>query len=192
LPHIFEPFFTTKEVGKGTGLGLSVVYGIIKAHGGWVDVESTVGQGTRFHLYLPQADHPVEPESVIRDDIPFGQGEMILLVEDEPMVMDVGQRMLETLGYRVLCARNGQEALELYASHRGDIRLVLLDVVMPHVSGHHALAELRKMDPQAKILLVTGYDPKQVAERLEGAVGVLQKPYSLRALACAVHRSLRA
>jgi len=193
LPHIFEPFFTTKEVGKGTGLGLAVAYGIIKAHGGWIDVESELGHGTRFHLYLPAlAPQPLSGEPSLEEGELPGGHETILLIEDEAIILELGRQMLQSLGYHVLTARDGQEGVALYAAWHSQIDLILLDVVMPRMSGHQAFQQLRRINPKAKILLITGYSPERVAAELlaQGALGVVQKPYGRRELAHAVRRAL--
>jgi PAS domain S-box-containing protein len=189
--HIFEPFFTTKEVGKGIGLGLSVVYGVVRAHGGWIEVQSAVGHGASFRIYLPVAERQIERTRVLDDTI-VGGSETILLVEDEPMVLGLGRTVLETLGYRVLTAQDGEQAVEVYARHQETVDLVLLDVVMPQMSGYRAFAQLRRLNPQVKILLVTGYSPEDVAEELldQGAEGIVQKPYDLKTLASSIRHSL--
>jgi signal transduction histidine kinase/ActR/RegA family two-component response regulator len=190
--HIFEPFFTTKEAGKGTGLGLSVVYGIVKAHGGWIEVESEVGRGTRFHIYLPLAEQATEAADAEADGKIVGGKETILLVEDDQMVLELARKMLEWLGYRVLIARDGQEVLDVYAERQDEIDLILLDVVMPRMSGQMTFSELRAMNPEVKILLVTGYSPEDVARDLlrQGAEGLVQKPYDFKILAQAVRHCL--
>lgn len=195
LPHIFEPFFTTKEVGRGTGLGLAVAYGIIKAHGGWIDVESEVGRGTRFHLHLPAlASRPLAGEPSGDEEEPRGGHETILLIEDEAIILELGRQMLQSLGYHVLTARDGQEGVALYAAWHAHIDLILLDVVMPRMSGREAFQQLRRINPKAKILLITGYSPEHVAAELlaQGALGVVQKPYERKELARAVRRALDA
>jgi PAS domain S-box-containing protein len=194
LPHIFEPFFTTKEVGQGTGLGLSIVYGIIKAHGGWIDVESEVGRGTHVHLYVPLVTARPGAQEAPAEEEPRGGHETILLIEDEPIILELGRQMLQSLGYRVLTARDGQEGIALYTAWHSEIDLILLDVIMPRMSGHDTFYELRRINPKAKIVLITGYSPEQVAAELlaQGALGVIQKPYERRELARAVREALEA
>ncbi len=192
LPRIFDPFFTTKEVGQGTGLGLTVAYGIIKAHGGWIDVQSEVGRGTQFHLYLPMATLPRTPHTEpIEEEVQGGQ-ETILLIEDEETIREVGRQMLSSLGYRVLTAGDGQQGIALYAARHSEIDLILLDVVMPRLNGPETFQQLRRINPQAKILLITGYSPEQVAAELlaQGALGIVQKPYERKELARAVRQAL--
>ena len=195
LPHIFEPFFTTKEVGRGTGLGLAIAYGIIKAHGGWIDVESEIGRGTQFHLYVPAATaQPGVEQEALPEEEPRGGRETILLIEDEAIVLELGRQMLQSLGYRVLTARDGQEGVALYAAWHSEIDLILLDIIMPRMSGHDTFYELRRINPKAKILLITGYSPEQVATELlaQGALGVIRKPYERRELARAIREALEA
>lgn len=190
-PRIFEPFFTTKGR-KGTGLGLSIVSGIVREHGGWVDVESEVGQGSRFHIFLPRAAVAEKAElSLPEDTFPRGT-ERILVVEDEPMILELEQKLLESLGYEVLTARNGSEAVEIYRQHRGEFDLILLDLVIPRMSGQHVLDQLRQVSPDTRVLFVTGYGRNEVASELlrMGAVGVLHKPYDLRTLSRTVRLCL--
>ena len=129
LDRIFEPFFTTKELGRGTGLGLASVYGIIKGHAGYLDVESEEGQGTIFRIYLPASKGDVQKTIIGQDHIIKGTG-TILLIDDEEMVLEVGERFLKVMGYQVLTAREGREAIEVYKKHRDTIDLVLLDIIM--------------------------------------------------------------
>ncbi len=195
LPHIFTPFFTTKGADKGTGLGLSVVREIVHVHGGWIKVESEPGRGTSVHVFWPLAREseanrsPQQPEE---GQVPRGSGETLLLVEDDPMILELGERLLEKLGYRVLTARNGREAVDLYARHRQEIRLILLDAVMPEMSGEHTLRQLRALDPQVRILVMTGYSSRDQLKDFpwEATDGFLLKPYDLHALAGAIRQCL--
>jgi CheY-like chemotaxis protein len=189
--HLFEPFFTTKEVGKGTGLGLAQVYGIVRQHGGYVDVETEVGKGTTVSIYLPasEAEEGSAEEEV--SSAPQGQGEVILLVEDEERLRKVGRRALESLGYRVLTAANGREALEMYEVESG-VDLVVTDVVMPEMGGKELMRDLRKVAPQIKVLGITGYPAGRVAEELRAAgfLDVIHKPFEVGSLARVVRWAL--
>jgi CheY-like chemotaxis protein len=184
FPHIYEPFFTTKPPGEGTGLGLSQVYGIVKQHGGHITVKTEVGTGTTFQVYLP-AFETEEAESYEQESMPppEGKGEIILLVEDEERLRDISKAMLETLGYQVLTATDGREALEAYkAAERVD--LVMTDLVMPAMGGKELVQELKKLDQRAKALAITGYAlPVQQAELLEaGILAIVRKPFDVNAL----------
>lgn len=190
--RIFEPFFTTKPFRKGTGLGLSMVYGIVKRHQGWIEVDSELGRGTTFQVYLPR--HPV-PTAIVpevsREEVPGGR-ETILLVDDEDIVLRVGQGFLEHLGYTVLLARDGQEAVDIFAWERQRIDLVVLDLTMPRLSGLEALRQIQRLDPQAKVLLSSGHDESiQGLDPLAlGGVGFVGKPYCLATLARSVREAL--
>jgi len=185
LPKIFDPFFTTREVGQGTGLGLASAYGIIKNHGGAITVRSVKGMGTTFDIYLPasgkEAPGPVKPG--VTSDIVHG-GETILLVYDEDIVLEVGQEILERLGYRVLVATNGSEAIELYRNKGDRIDLVILDMIMPDMTGIEAYNRLKKTDPAVTVLLSSGYSlDGHTADILKGGRdGFIQKPFSVAAL----------
>ncbi|MFQ5346133.1 MAG: PAS domain S-box protein, partial [Mariprofundus sp.] len=161
--HLFEPFFTTKEQGKGTGLGLSMVYGALKTHGGFVDVNSTEGEGTTFHCYLPLLEKEASPpESTPATEATAGQGELILLADDEQIVRDIMAEILESLGYRVLQAKDGLETVELFKEHQGEIALAILDVVMPHCGGMALAKQIRAVNPDMPIMFVTGYDKEHL------------------------------
>lgn len=194
LPHLYEPFFTTKEPGQGTGLGLAQVYGIVKQHEGYIDVESQVGKGTTFVLYFPSLPLPEEtsPEEA-REETPRGHGETLLLVEDEAAVREVGQNLLEHLGYQVLTATNGRQALEVYERHQDQIALVLTDLVMPEMGGKELFYALRERNPRVKVVVLTGYPLGGESEDLlvDGIAGWLQKPLRLSPLAQIVNRTLR-
>jgi nitrogen-specific signal transduction histidine kinase/CheY-like chemotaxis protein len=191
LPNIFDPFFTTKEVGKGTGLGLPVVYGIMKAYGGAVEVDSLTGQGTTVKIYLPLSDQPAVKTERVGVELPRAKGrETILLVEDEPALLDLGKKMLTTLGYLVLTARDGVDALKVFEAHRAEIRLVIMDVIMPKMGGREAAFRLKGMAPAVRILLISGYDSPgiQTEDMLE--YKFLKKPYLLQELAQVVRALL--
>lgn len=191
-PHIFDPFFTTKEIGTGTGLGLSMAYGIVKAHGGWIDVESEVDRGTTFFIYIPVVGILRVPASADCDEtVPRGTG-TILLVDDEPMVRELGQNILESLGYRVLPAEGGTEAVRIYTARWPSVDLVLLDFLMPDMNGREVSRCLHEINPGVKIILVTGYSSEEIGTQLfgYGVVGVVTKPYHVKTLAKAVHRAL--
>jgi two-component system cell cycle sensor histidine kinase/response regulator CckA len=189
--RLFEPFFTTKEMGEGTGLGLAVIYGIVKGHGGFITVYSQEGRGSTFHFYLPAIEGAVEESKVEGLDLPTGT-ETILFVDDEEAVRALGQAVLERCGYSVLMAENGVQALEMYQAHRGEIPLVVLDVVMPQMGGRECLRRLREMDPGVKVLISTGHTARGLAEELmaESALGVVEKPFQIQDFATAVRAAI--
>lgn len=195
LEHIFEPFFTTKESGKGTGLGLAMVYGIVKQHEGWIDVESTIGQGSTFQVYLPAWSGPREADTApgVSSASPGGS-ETILLVEDDSSVRQSAALRLRRLGYAVLEAANGAEAIELWKQHRSRIALLLSDMVMPGGIGGADLATLlRREQPALKVILSSGYSSHNAS--MPGQAGCegfrqLGKPYEAAALAKAVRECL--
>jgi len=182
--RVFEPFFTTKETGKGTGLGLATVYGIIKQAGGDIWVYSEIGRGTTFKLYFPKV---AEPASGLRDAgaaAPRG-AETILVVEDEPGVRELTTTMLKLLGYHVLAADSGAEALQIAKLHAGQIALAVTDVVMPNMSGAQLAAELRRTQPEIKIVFISGYTENAISQDgvLDEDVAFLGKPFSRESLA---------
>jgi CheY-like chemotaxis protein len=189
--HLFEPFFTTKGP-KGTGLGLAQVYGTVKQHGGAIKVETQAERGTSFLVYLPA--HEVRElckDSKVTSPPPQGHGEVILLVEDEERVRTVGQEILESLGYQVLTAENGKEALRVYRS-AAQIDLVLTDMVMPEMGGKELLLELRKMAPGVKVLAITGYTLVEDVQSLRdaGILEVIHKPFEVNVLASTIRQAL--
>jgi CheY-like chemotaxis protein len=192
-PHIFEPFFTTKPQGEGTGLGLAQVYGIVRQHEGYIAVETEVGQGSTFYVYIPTCR--VEAETVSHREadvvVPEGRGETILLAEDNPGMRQVGREILEDLGYRVLAAANGREALEIYRLAE-KVDLVLTDVVMPQMGGVALVRELRKIDPRVKAVAATGYVLAKDLEGLkkEGITDIIHKPFDLDVLARVIRQVL--
>ncbi len=181
--RIFDPFFTTKEVGTGTGLGLASAYGIITNHQGIIEVESDRGRGTTFMIYLPASDRPAieKPRPAVER---VSGNETLLLVDDEEMILNVGTQMLERLGYRVLTARTGQDAIDIYRREAGTIAMVILDMIMPAMSGRDLFERLKTIDPELKALLSSGYSiDGQAAEILKrGCNGFIQKPFTLDAL----------
>ena len=192
LDRIFEPFFTTKELGRGTGLGLASVYGIVKGHGGYIDVESEEGQGTTFKIYLPASNGEIQKTIEVPDHIIKGTG-TILLVDDEEMVLEVGERFLKVMGYQVLTAREGREAIEVYQKHRETIDLVLLDIIMPNMKGGEVFDRLKEISPDIKVLLSSGYsidgEASQILER--GCSGFIQKPFDMKQLSQSIGALLR-
>ncbi len=192
LANIFEPFFTTKIPGQGTGLGLSTVYGVMKQHHGYIDVESTPGVGTTFHLYFPRtADGPEAAVTGPVQAMPRG-GETILLVDDEESVRTPVAEMLRYMGYQVLPASGGADAVALAESHTGTIHLLLTDVIMPGMNGAQLRDELLKQRPGVKVLFMSGYAGDVVLPQgvVSAGTNFLQKPITLRLLADAVRRSL--
>lgn len=183
VDRIFEPFFTTKEIGKGTGLGLSTVIGIIKSHGGFVNVYSEVGRGTQFKVYLPAAEVAQKPH-LEDSQLPRGHGELILIVDDEAAVRDITQTSLQTYNYKALTASDGIEAVALYAEHQDEISLVLTDIMMPSMDGPTTIRTLRKINPQVKIIAVSGLasSDKLAATAETGVRTLLSKPYTVKEL----------
>ena len=179
--HIFEPFFTTKEKGKGTGLGLATVYGMIKQAGGDIWVYSEPEQGTTFKLYFPRVSEPVADPNRGESSLARGSGgETILVVEDEKAVRELTVRILQQLGYLILTASSGNEALEISAGHDGHIDLLLTDVVMPNMSGRQLADHLQQSRPQTKVLFLSGYTENTVVHHgvLDAGVDFLPKPFS--------------
>ena len=191
--RIFDPFFSTKDVGHGSGLGLASVYGIIKNHGGFINVYSERGEGTTFNIYLPASEREAEEEGPDpkRHEIHYGQGS-ILLVDDEDMIVEVGKAMLEKLGYRAIIARSGQEALNLYEKQREDIDLVILDMIMPGMGGGETYDRLREIDGDVKVILSSGYSIEGKAKEImdRGCSGFIQKPFAMEELSRKVREAL--
>ncbi|MGD9974736.1 MAG: PAS domain S-box protein [Desulfatirhabdiaceae bacterium] len=185
--QIFDPFFTTKEMGKGTGLGLSTVYGIVRQHGGHIQVYSEPNQGTVFQVYFPvsREDATTEPRSKTGHEPIMGGHETILVAEDEAIVRDLTHAMLSQLGYRVLIAETAKDCLYLAKAHRDSIDLLLTDVVMPEMSGKELHAQIAHIKPDIRVLFMSGYTADIIAHRgvLDEGVQFIQKPFSLTALA---------
>jgi PAS domain S-box-containing protein len=182
LSHVFEPFFTTKEQGAGTGLGLSTVYGIVKQSGGFVWVSSEPGHGTRFDVYLPRVDAELELDPAPPEASPLFGTETILLVEDEDVVRELVCEILESNGYTVLEARDGEAALDIFRGHEGPIDLLLTDVVMPRMGGRDLAERVTAQRPDVRVLFMSGYASSAVGSLAPGAAFV-QKPFSTAALA---------
>lgn len=198
---IFDPFFTTKDIGKGTGLGLASVYGIVKQLSGFIFCKSEVGQGTTFRIFLPRAYPDAEAELVqtqraAKNDakpIDLTGSATVLIVDDDDMVRSVAKRQLDRLGYRVLEASNGQEALDVIAVERGGVDIVISDVVMPEMDGPAFLKAVRPLHPELKIIFVSGHTNDAFREAMgdDGSFAFLQKPFSLPKLAEKVKEELR-
>ena len=183
MDRIFDPFFTTKEMGRGTGLGLASAYGIIKGHGGYIDVESRKEQGATFSIYLPSSERKVQ--EAVKTAEPFIKGTgMVLLVDDEEVILEVGKELLEAMGYRVLIAKDGKEAIEVYEKDRDEIDIVLLDMVMPNMSGGEAYDRMKEINPDVKALLSSGYSIDGEATEIlkRGCNGFIQKPFEINEL----------
>jgi len=191
--HIFEPFYTTKEMGKGTGLGLATCYGIVKQSGGYIYVETKPHQGTTFQIYLPQVEQDIDALPVHKEAASLSQGtETILVVEDEPSVRKFALRILSQQGYHTLQAHNGSEALSIYKRHKGDIHLLLTDMVMPQMSGYELAKHLLSLRPDIKILFMSGYMNETITyhEMIEPNTAFLQKPFTLDTLILKVREVL--
>jgi two-component system cell cycle sensor histidine kinase/response regulator CckA len=188
--RLFEPFFTTKEVGRGTGLGLSMVYGIVKQNDGHINVYSEPGHGTTFKIYLPIVESAIEIAALAIEAPMLGGTETILVAEDDDALRNLARDVLSDLGYTVMLARDGKEALEIYAEKREQIHLLLLDVMMPRMGGTEAYERIRQLDGDVPSIFMTGYssemvrsrfvDQKMLLEDLDAIV--IQKPYSSETL----------
>jgi len=186
LDKIFEPFFTTKEHGKGTGLGLSTVMGIVKSHNGTINVYSELGRGTTFRLYLPAQETPnvVIKEPAIVSTLPRGKGEMILVVDDEPSILTITSKTLQTFGYRLVTATDGAEALAAYVENKKEIAVVLIDMAMPIMDGPAAIRALMKIDPDVKIIAASGLNTAAGVAKMSRTTvkHFMMKPYTAEAL----------
>nr|WP_290224679.1 response regulator [Trichocoleus desertorum] len=184
LDKIFEPFFTTKEIGKGTGLGLSTVIGIVKGHGGFVNVYSHLGKGTSFKVYLPAKETALVRQTEVQHHLPKGHGELILVVDDEEPIRETTKISLEAYGYRVLTANDGIEAIAVYAQHQKEVSVALIDMMMPSMDGPMTIRMLQKLDPEVKIIavsgLISGYDAG--GGNSIGIQTFLPKPYTAEEL----------
>jgi len=191
--RLFEPFFTTKEIGRGTGLGLASVYGIIKNHGGFINVHSERGKGSTFTVYVPSSDEDAIKEK--RDSTEIIKGsETILLVDDEKVILDVSLEILERIGYKVIVAGSGTEALEIYEANKDEIDMVIMDMIMPGMGGSETYKKIKKINPRVKVLLSSGYSIDGQAEQILnlGCNGFIQKPFRMEALSRTIRDILEA
>ena len=189
--RIFDPFFTTKEMGRGTGLGLASAYGIIKNHGGIINVHSEKGRGATFNMFLPASGKKVTKGRGSTEEIVRGS-ETILLVDDEDIIIDVGQEILKTIGYKVLTAKSGNAAVELYKANHNEIDMVILDMIMPDMDGGETYDRLKKINPDIKVLLSSGYSIDGLASEimLRGCNGFIQKPFNMKDLSQTIREIL--
>jgi CheY-like chemotaxis protein len=194
MEQIFEPFFTTKEVGKGTGLGLPMIYGIVKQNNGFINCYSEPGKGTTFRIYLPR--HTIETDEAItevcHEEVAFGQGETLLLVEDEPAIIKMCQTMLEKLGYNVLIAHAPDAAVNLASEYSGIIHLLMSDVVMPGMNGRDLADKLQAIRPGIRVLFMSGYTANAIVHHgvLDEGEHFIQKPFSMKKLSVKVRKAL--
>jgi CheY-like chemotaxis protein len=181
--RIFEPFFTTKGMGLGTGLGLASAYGIIKNHGGIINVYSELGKGTTFTLYLPSSTREIFEEKMIPCDAKKSTG-TVLIVDDQDMILTVARDMLKALGYEVYTAQGGREALGIYSEKKENIDVVILDMIMPSMSGGETFDKLRAINPHVKVVLSSGYSINGQASEImqRGCNGFIQKPFNIKEL----------
>jgi CheY-like chemotaxis protein len=179
--RIFEPFFTTKEKSRGTGLGLASAYGIIKNHHGLITVYSEKGLGSTFHVYLPASDKLLIEQKTAPEEFHKGS-ETLLLVDDEDIVIETGRELLTHLGYKVITAQNGDDALSIYSSRLKEIDLVIFDMIMPGMNGNELFVRLKQINSEVKTILSSGYSINGQAEDImaQGCNGFIQKPFSMQ------------
>ena len=183
IDRVFEPFFTTKGLARGTGLGLASAYGVIKGHGGYIDVTSIKDKETTFSIYLPSTQESIAKEEEMTDELQMGTG-TILLVDDEEIIIYAGEQMLRKLGYNVIIAESGKEALEIFSKDHENIDLILLDMVMPGMGGGEAYDKIKEIDGNVRVLLSSGYSLDGQAQEImdKGCNGFIQKPFTLKNL----------
>lgn len=188
IHRIFDPFFTTKAIGQGTGLGLSAVLGIVKSHGGFVDVQSTIDQGSQFQIYLPACETMIIP-SMADLELLFGHQELILVIDDEATICEVTKTTLESFNYRVLTAQDGNTAIALYAEHLHEIQGILIDMMMPAMDGPTTIPILRRLNPKVPVIAMSGLTSTETVAQAEklNSQGFLQKPFSQKELLQALH-----
>jgi CheY-like chemotaxis protein len=196
IERIFEPFFTTKEINKGTGLGLSTVMAIVKSHGGIVNVYSELGKGTTFKICLPATESPTEKHDKLAElvDLPRGNGEMILIIDDEASILTITSQTLQAFGYQVLTATDGADAVGIYAQHRDEIAVVLTDMAMPIMDGAATVHALRRVNPAVKIIVASGLDANGGTTKgpTANVKYFLAKPYTAETLLRTMKKALEA
>lgn len=192
--RIFEPFFTTKEMGRGTGLGLATVYGIVRGHHGFINVHSERGEGSVFTIYLPASEARLEEEKMRPSEELKKGGETILLIDDEEVVLIVTRRILRMLGYTVVTASSGSEAIEIYRSRQDEISLVILDMIMPGMGGREVFERLKRINACVRVILSSGYSVEGQAQEIidQGALAFIQKPFSANNLSEKIREVLEA
>ncbi|HEX5082503.1 MAG TPA: ATP-binding protein, partial [Blastocatellia bacterium] len=194
LTKIFDPFFTTKGQGQGTGLGLATVAGIVRSHGGFINVYSEPGRGAQFKVYLPAIEAAQSaPARPARRDLPVGNGELILVIDDENAIREVARETLNAFGYRAMIAGDGAEAMAVFASHRDDVKVVITDMMMPYMDGPATIRALRRLDPKVKIIATSGLKAEdKLADVAQfGVKTFLTKPYTAEKLLKTVAAALK-
>jgi CheY-like chemotaxis protein len=180
---IFDPFFTTKEVSRGTGLGLASAYGIIKSHSGIINVHSKKGEGSTFNIFLPASEKKLIKKETVNKKALKGTG-TVLFVDDEDMIRDVGRDIIGKLNYKVLVAKSGKDAIKIYKKYQKKIDIVIMDMIMPEMGGGELYDKLKKINPDVKVLLSSGYYINGLARKIlsRGCNGFIRKPYKIKDL----------